>query len=665
MKLIELLKLNEYSQKIINQKVAEWTKETNETVPAEVFIAAINKFDSVKGNIPSKFSNPNELKKLPPKFRPLDLLTPEEKRKIEFQSKGKPHKPKAVNDILNYTWKDMEYFWDAYGLTGADKKDKSGFSPSNKASEVKISGDVKLTYENNGLYIYEGSTEESCIRLNYVFNFKNAKEQIKTYNFCIGLNNPAANRYSKYRFGGQQSSASKYRSFYYVVDSTQTPDVIPSNDNDDEGIFKNWYHIFVIHVFEDGLFGITDAVNTYDIKHEFTNHNEGATWDQIGAHMLKYGGESGKKAWDKIKGLKNVFKYIHPTTEEAEKNAATNGKLNVDGFLKIRRELQNFYIRKRAGEPGFFNREIFAVCDKEQKQMAINNGYKPSFSELMEKNGEVSQGLARTYAKYKFSRNKTEFQENPEGVKDLLPLPFVPYLKEDERDLYYELFKRKQITFEYTLKYFGEELAKEYVNEQVKNLAFVPEEAIKYISDSKLKALYNVVKKLYKNWEYDSNTNYSDEELSQQSEMGASQIDPTLLFYSDWKNLEQNEREIIIQLTKKYGNVELTGDSDVNIFIKFAVPYVVNMKGKDYVLLPLKKEDDNIYEKWILSDVSGNAVKGVDGNETIIDDSEITGGFPIRNESKKYLDSNEIKFKFTSLNESKYNLLNYKSLLLN
>ena len=317
MKLISILReqlLKEYSEKIIKQLTDKWKKENRNINDADIK-RNIDKFDKIKQNIPAKLKAGQIT--LPPKFTTVDPKT----------KKG----PLNPSDILQYTWKDLETLIDSYGEK-AVKVDKD-FKTVQDAELVKIEG-VPIVYNTPDLKVYEGSDFGNCIKLNYAFKYKGEDDKIYTYNFCIGRKEDYANRYYPYRFGSGGKGA-MYRSFYFVADPTQSAD-IKGNPNSREN-FVNWYHFFIIHCFENGKFGVTDAVNEYGAGHELDNKGYGVDWEEIGQFMVKNGGESGKKAWDKIKSHKDIFKYVSPSDEETDTALVRDQILNTDAFQKLTR----------------------------------------------------------------------------------------------------------------------------------------------------------------------------------------------------------------------------------------------------------------------------------------------------------------------------------------
>lgn len=653
MKLLELLNLKEFSDKVIKLKIEEWTKETKGTVTEEVMRAAIDNFDRIKSNIVKRIQA--KTLTLSPKFMPPD---PDKKLRMG----EKPLRQENPQDIMKYTWKDMEILFDSYG-TKAEKSSKDFYTVQD-AHLLDITGVSKI-YSGNGLYVYEGSNKEACIRLNYAYKYKGTNGENKYYNFCIGDKNPGINRYFRYRFGGESGQGALYRTFYYVADSEQSAETW----NDPEAKkpqFKNWYHFFVIHVFENGKFGVTDAVNEYGTGHENDGNKQGISWDEVGKHMIKYGKESGIKAWNKIKDLKNLFVYIAPPESEEIENIASNGRFNLNSFAKASNEVKNAYIQKRASDVGFFDNGMFKICTKEQKQLAINSGFKPSMDDLKNSDGEVIKSLAKRYADRKFKINLVSYEKNNDikEVNDLLPLPFIQFLDEFYKLKYFELFEKKDITFEYALKYFGEDAAAKYVNNMVKTFSYIPKYASKYIEDEKTKVLYNIIYKLYSNWDYNLVKNLSEKELEKVTNMPEARITPVPITYQLWKDLPSQERKIIISFIKKYGD---KNDASY-IFIKYAMPFLITLPEGDFVLIPLALSgDDGGYYKWVLSDDNGNIFKYINGEETKINGDNIISGYPSNvEEDSRILNPSKVEFSFINrnkINEIKYSLSNFKDIL--
>jgi hypothetical protein len=575
MKLRQLLK--EYGPGVYKQKIADWTKETKGTVPEDSMRAAIDKFDKIKKNIPTRVAA--KTLTLSPKFMPQD---PNRKPKIG----EKPINPENPLDIMKYSWKDMEILFDSYGEK-AEKSSKD-FNTVEDAHIVDVKGVAKV-YNSGGMYVYEGSNKESCIRINYAYKYKGVDNKIYTYNFCIGNKDAGANRYFRYRFGGETGQGALYRSFYYCIDSTQSPGM---ELVDGKAEFTNWYHFFVIHSFENGKFGVTDSVNVYGTGHEIDGRGNGVSWKEIGEFMIKYGKKSGQSAWDKIKGQEKIFKYIAPPEEEEVENAASNGRFNLESFLKASYEVKNAYINKRAGDPSFFTEEMFENCTTEQKNLAINSGFLPSLKNLKNKDGEVLLSLARLYAKNKFRRNITS-AEADEHIDKLLPLSFIKYLDESSQEKYYKLFEQKFLRFDQIEKYFDPKITQEYVNKQTKNLDFLTPDAKKWIKTPHVAKVYNALFDMWSNWEIQNPDSKNDEELSKASSQS---VNPKAFTVETWSKLSSENKKVLIDLAKHFNGKEEYAA------VLYGIPFIIDGK---YLILNSKNEDDHEFE---ICDLSGKPV---------------------------------------------------------
>jgi hypothetical protein len=614
MKLISILReqlLKEYSEKIIKQLTDKWKKENKNINDADIR-KSIDKFDKIKQNIPAKLKAGQIT--LPKKFTEKDPKT----------GKG----PLNPSDILQYTWKDLEYLIDSYGEK-AVKVDKD-FKTVQDAELVKIDG-VPIVYNTPDLKIYEGSDFGSCIKLNYAFKFKGEDNKIYTYNFCIGRKEDSANRYYPYRFGSGGKGA-MYRSFYFVADPTQSADI--KGDPNSRENFVNWYHFFIIHCFENGKFGVTDAVNEYGAGHELDGNGYGVDWEEIGQFMIKNGKESGKKAWDKIKNRKDIFKYISPSEEETTAALIRDQILNFEVFQKLTRSQKAIYISKRADQANAFNSEMFKSLDTELKNLALRTGtgYKASYDDL-----KGSNALLRSYAKFRFSRGITDYKEKGK-FSTILPLPFVQYLDDKDKKEYLQLFDKNYLSFELTEKYFGEDAAKEHAEEQAKNLDYLPEDAIKYIKDPKLKQLYSAYSKLTANWVPTNADTYNadDEKFMSLSSTPEQDLNPILISYKQWLSIPSSDRKAIITLANK-----VNGNEKYATLI-YALPIIVKSGGKDYVLLPTNPERSN-YVNWVLVDEDGKVVKDeIDGFTSTALGYPLVTGYPNINNYKRVYDAKDI-----------------------
>jgi hypothetical protein len=563
--------LNEYSAGVIKQMTDKWQKEMRNTLSDADIKLKLNRFDQIKQNIPAKIKAGQIV--MPDKFVKPD-----------------PKTNKILNpqDILAYTWKDLETVLDAYGEKA--EKTSNDFATVQDAEFIEVKG-VPIVYSGDGIKVYEGSTYGSCVKLNYAFKYKGEDDKIYTYGFCIGRKEEASNQYYSYRFGRGGS----FRSFYFVADTTQNADIKgdPTNRNN----FLNWYHFFVIHAFDNDKFGVTDAVNMYGSNHEITD----ISWEDVGKFMVKNGGESGKQAWDKIKNHKDIFKYVAPPSEETDQALVRDQILSPEQFKGLNRNQKRIYISRRADQKNAFNSEMFQTLDPELKNLAIRTGtgFVPTYDDV-----KNSPAIGRSYARFKFTRALDQ-AKNKKFVSTLIPLPFVPYLNDDEKQQYLELFGKENLTFEYIEKYFGENAARNYVEEQTKTLQFLPNDAIKYIQNPKIKQFYELYSKLLKPWKYSSNTNISDEALEKMTSMPEQVVNPIPLNKEQWTELSSSERKSILDITEKFD-----GDSQY-LDLLYALPIVVKDGGKRYVVLPADTSDPNFYSvgEWVVMDEQGNIVR--------------------------------------------------------
>ena len=597
--------LNEYSQKIIDQLIAKWQKEMRNTLSNDDIKVKINRFDQIKQNIPTKIKAGNIV--VPDKFTKPDPKT---------------NKVANPSDILNYTWKELEAVLDAYGEKATKTSDK--FYTVQDADFVEVKG-VPVVYSGNGVKVYEGSNYDSCVKLNYVFKYKGEDDKIYTYSFCIGRKEDASNQYYSYRFG----RGGDFRSFYFVADTTQSADI--KGNPTDRANFLNWYHLFVIHAFDDGKFGVTDAVNQYGSNHE----KIGITWEEVGQFMIKNGGESGQKAWDKIKNQKDIFKYVPPSNEETDQALVRDQILNTEQFSRLTRNQKAIYIARRAKESRSFNSEMFKTLDSDLKNLAIQNGFSPTYLDI-----NNNAALGRAYARFKFKR-ALDYKKTHGDIdtSNIVPLPFVKFLNDTEKQQYLDTFD-KGLTFEYIEKYFGSEVASRYINDLVSKLEYVPTEAIKYISNPKLKQLYTLYSKLTSEWKGDDDFNIGDEELENLKSMPEQRIYPSPINAEQWLALSPAERKTSTSLANKF-NQNLKYAT-----LSHAVPFFVRDNGKMYALLPDGKGDGFGFEQWVLIDENGRIVKNnISGDSTLEDTAIYTGRPSGFNDYKKVFDISEFDIK--------------------
>jgi hypothetical protein len=353
--------------------------------------------------------------------------------------------------------------------------------------------------------------------------------------------------------------------------------------------------------------------------------------------MIKHGGESGKKAWDKIKNIKDVFKYIEPPSKETDEALIRDKILNFEQFKNLNRNQQKIYISRRADQSNAFNSEMFNLLPVDLKNLALRtgSGFKPTYNDIKDSNA-----LSRSYARFRFTRALDDIKTK-KFTSNVLPLPFVPFLTDEEKEEYYNEFGKggtngaSYLTFELIEKYFGPKITQQYVEKQANKLGFLPPAAAKYIKNPKLKALFEVYSKLFEPWVFTSSTNLSDEQLANLNAQPRQRVDAKPISVKQWGKLTSEERKIIVQLTQKD-------------------------KGKNLILLPESNEGE-VFEKWVLVDENDKVVKRNISGYSLLDDQDISRGIigSVGQYGKRIYDISELETEDAdSLNEIEVGISN-------
>ena len=96
--------------------------------------------------------------------------------------------------------------------------------------------------------------------------------------------------------------------------------------------------------------------------------------------------------------------------------------------------------------------------------------------------------------------------------------------------------------------------------------------------------------------------------------MPRQRVNPVPFTYREWKSLNLQERQILVQLAKKY-----SGKAEY-LELLYALPIVVVDQSTDYVLVAAHIRDavDNTYDDWILADMNGNEKAAINGEDIIL-----------------------------------------------
>jgi hypothetical protein len=480
-------------------------------------------------------------------------------------------------DPRNWEWLSFEQMMDALFPS---QKTVSG-------EDINLaSTEADKVYDKNGIEIYKGDDVNKCISYNPVI----PSTKRKKYGWCVTT--VGNTNYDYYRFMRPKSQEEE-PTFYFVFDRNK-----PSSP--EHATFDDQWHAFVIQVTADQKkYIVTGADNRGDI---FTKEDKG--WEGI-ADIVP------AETWAKIKNLKDYFKPIPLSKEEKGRKFASGKNLNLDEFKELSQDEKILYIVGKASKNELSDK-ILEILPKYKisyegksttlMNIAIDRGQDIPYNILSK-----YEPLAKRYAIVRF-----RYSQKP------IPLPYVKYLDEPSKEEYLKTFDGN-LTFDYIEKYFGTEQARKYANEQAKKLGYLPQDAIKYISDSKLKNLYSIYTKLFKNWLFSDSVNMSDEELGNQKEMPKTSINPSPLTYDDWKSLTSQEKQTIFKLTQ-------TSDSNITKYdvASYAVPFFLQDNNKIYALLPT---DDSTTD-WVISDMNGKSLIKISMDDMSINDEKFISAYP-------------------------------------
>ena len=361
-------------------------------------------------------------------------------------------------------WTVLERFVDSFEPSrGEQRKAKKELA---KDIDIQVTN-AEEVYNQNGLEIFEGSTQKSCIK----YGTRDGKVQF--YTWCIGAVG-ARTMYHSYRFGGSKM-------FYYVFDKKRVDTFVDKGYRKE---FDDKYHAIVIHVYQDGKFGLTLADNQGDKMYD--------TWESLCADLPE---DLAAKLLPLGPKGKDIFKFVPPTAEEIELEAIGGKPLSFEDFSKLRYEIQAAYVGARAQE---LPSDFFRRLPLNLKKIAINDGRVCRFNEL-----EDSPELLKWYPEYRFTRKPDE----------PLPVAFLPYLRKVElQEKYFEKFGKDMLGFYEVEKYFPA-IVEDYVKKEVAGMNPLPIEAKAYMDD-KTEQLYNFYAPIYRNLEYPKVNLAADESLT-------------------------------------------------------------------------------------------------------------------------------------------------------
>lgn len=447
-------------------------------------------------------------------------------------------KKDAYKDILNWrSFEGLEHMLDS--LFPIESKGVEGEADNDATT------DADKIYDKDGLEIYQGDEEHKCIRYG------------KGYPWCIGRT-----MYANYRY---QQSRGNNRMFYFIFDRN-----LPKTDK---------YHAVVLHAFEDGGYTRTTAKNG--------DESSPMTWDKMGKDLFMKDKQGGPEVWNRIRGLEKLFKFKNPNRDELRRMGFKNKRLTLDAFIDLDHEDKKDWMRANATDRSIVTPEIVkslpAFGEGVSKNDLINYGREFSMEEL-----QPTTGLIKRYADYSFTHRKER----------ALPPSFIPYFKEDIKEKYFKQFEKSFLRFDLIEKYFGSDITKQYVQEQLKDLGYLPKDATKWIEDPKQKQLFELYSKLFTNWDLSSSGGDTDEKDIEASNQT---ICPILLSQEQWKKMSPNDQKNLVDLIKKLnGKSEKDGKYEA---VLLGAPFIIENNGKDFLVLPKSKDNEN---EFVITDTQGN-----------------------------------------------------------
>jgi hypothetical protein len=630
--------LREYPESTIVKLLTKWGIDPNkDKAKAEVARQLINRFDQIKGTLASKLDIiviPNEIKNKD--IKDIDLYSFDDLQKLINSYPENPEKVKkeavkrfadkfgidkataqsyvarfmtkrdtlkfgikdgiedlglTKEDVLNYIPKRLQqkeafldprnWEWEPFEQT------LDALFPSYKQAidgeENLAETDADKIYDQNGIEIYKGDDVHKCISYNPV-----TSQGTKKYGWCV--TQPGNKNYDGYRFKETAPT------FYFVFDRSKdsSPERTP---------FKDQWHAFVIQVNKDGnSYIVTGADNRADAYAK--------SWEAISAIVPS-------DTWNKIKNLKDYFKPIKLSSTEIGRKAFGGKNLSADEFKELSQDNKILYVQGQASE-NKLTKDILKILPKYKinlegrsttlANIAIDSGQKIPYSMLKD-----YESLAKRYAIFRFRH--TNYGNDP------IPLPYVKYLDDEAKQKYLEKFE-DNVSFELLEKYFGNNILEQAINDQAKELGWIPPNYFKYIKDPKLKSLYEIYSKLYANWNQEDNFN-NEEIIETSNDMPEQIVNPILITYDEWKKLSSSEKDTILKLANK-----VNGNQKYSTFL-YAVPYIIKDGAKEYILLPTNVDMENYmkYPNWVMIDKNNKIIKNnISGDQSTVGNEELGYG---------------------------------------
>ena len=430
-----------------------------------------------------------------------------------------------------------------------------------------------IVYDKNGIEIFKGDSQNKCIR--YALRPKDIQkgpriEKETAYGFCISVplnTQGTSNLYKSYRFG---KSYGLNRMFYFVVDKTQIP-IKKSYQK-----YENKWHLVVIHATENGKYVVSNANNDPE--------KSPVSWEELGN---VYADKEWKQLWERIKGLKDIFKFVESSKEEKKQHGFTGMKLSVQQFAQLDASDKEDWLIANINNKYIITDEILKVLDGPQVLRLIQLNKTFSYQELKRYDDPK---LLTAYAKQRMIHAEQD-QTSPTPM----PFIFIPYLPSEWKKTYWEKYPEYH-RFDILKEYGDPEDIKKYISENLKQLAYLPQEAITYMDD-KQKRLYELYSPALMGIKVTTEGDI-DEETSSQAKKQIALLVP--ISAEDINKLDPNKWIQTVSLYKK-----LKAKNNINKFDNFimGMPVGFTLNDKLYFITP---KDSNNINKLVIIDETGN-----------------------------------------------------------
>jgi len=192
------------------------------------------------------------------------------------------------------------------------------------------------------------------------------------------------------------------------------------------------------------------------------------------------------------------------------------------------------------------------------------------------------ESLAKRYAIFRFRH--TDYSNTP------IPIVFAQYLDEAAKKKYMDTFK-DNTSAKIIEQYLGKESLIYYVDKSASIRDYIEPDYINYISDPELRQEYNLYSKFASNWKIEEE---SSDNIESSAKMPVISVEPILLSYENFKQMDSTEFKSIIKLS-------LTPNINDHQFLEFLIPIMIKDDKDLYILCP--EDVDNVKNSWDYSGI--------------------------------------------------------------